>query len=102
VQNKRKREVLAQQNVVERILVEQKLSADEIMELARALGGKVHDLLRANLPVYKGRKEELLTMEETTLAEVMATEPTLIKRPIVQTSTGIVVGLFNIARFPDR
>ena len=69
------------------------LSAGEIAELAKELGLRVHDLVRSNSPVYKERKDELLAMTEEDLAEVMAGEPTLIKRPIVRTEQGIVIGL---------
>lgn len=79
--------------VTERNLVEQMLTAEEILELAGAMGLKVHDLLRANSPVYKERKDELKAMGESELAAVIATEPTLIKRPIVKTEQGYVVGL---------
>ncbi|ARU59902.1 hypothetical protein CBW65_01625 [Tumebacillus avium] len=79
--------------VTERNLVEQMLTADEILELAGAMELTVHDLLRANSPVYKERKDELKAMGESELAAVMATEPTLIKRPIVKTEQGYVVGL---------
>lgn len=78
---------------MERNLVESMLSAEEITEVAKVIGLRVHDLVRANSPVYKERKEELLAMTEEELAEVMAGEPTLIKRPIIRTSIGIVVGL---------
>lgn len=69
------------------------LNAGEILEVAQAMGLRVHDLVRSNSPVYKERKEELLAMTEQDLADVMAGEPTLIKRPIIQTEKGIVVGL---------
>jgi arsenate reductase-like glutaredoxin family protein len=69
------------------------LSAAEIMEIAGALGTRVHDLLRPSSPVYKERKEELLAMDEQNLAQVISTEPTLIKRPIIKTGKGYVVGL---------
>lgn len=69
------------------------LTAEEILELAGAMELKVHDLLRANSPVYKERKDELKAMGERELAAVMATEPTLIKRPIVKTEQGYVIGL---------
>lgn len=80
-------------DVTERNLVEQMLTAEEILELAGAMELKVHDLLRANSPVYKERKDELKAMGERELAAVMATEPTLIKRPIVKTEQGYVIGL---------
>lgn len=69
------------------------LTAAEILDLAAAMELKVHDLLRANSPVYKERKDELKAMGEAELAAVMSTEPTLIKRPIVKTEQGYVVGL---------
>jgi arsenate reductase-like glutaredoxin family protein len=69
------------------------VSPEEIFDIARQLGLRVHDLLRPNSPVYKERKDELLAMEEEPLADVMSTEPTLIKRPIVKTAQGYVVGL---------
>lgn len=77
----------------ERNLVESMLSQAEILEVARSLNVRVHDLLRANSPVYKERKDELLAMQEDELAAVIATEPTLIKRPIVKTEQGYVIGL---------
>ncbi|TCP53952.1 arsenate reductase-like glutaredoxin family protein [Tumebacillus sp. BK434] len=79
--------------VTERNLVEHMLTAAEILDLAAAMELKVHDLLRANSPVYKERKDELKAMGEAELAAVMSTEPTLIKRPIVKTEQGYVVGL---------
>ena len=69
------------------------LTQQEIIEIARSLDLKVHDLLRANSPVYKERKDELKAMNEEDLAAVIATEPTLIKRPIVKTEQGYVIGL---------
>lgn len=63
------------------------------MEISRSLGVKVHDLLRPSSPVYEERQDELYAMEEEELAAVIATEPTLIKRPIVKTEQGYVVGL---------
>lgn len=69
------------------------VAADEIMEIAKSLGIRVHDLLRPNSPVYKESKEKLLAMEERELALVIAQEPTLIKRPIIHTDKGYVIGL---------
>lgn len=69
------------------------MSKEEILGIAKELGMTVHELLRANSPVYKERKEELKEMAEEELAGVMAGEPTLIKRPIVRSGKGIVVGL---------
>lgn len=69
------------------------LTVTEILSIASELGVRVHDLLRPNSPVYKERHEQLLLMEEGELAAVIAGEPTLIKRPIIKTSRGIVVGL---------
>lgn len=77
----------------ERNLVESMLTAEEVIDIARNLDLKVHDLLRANSPVYKERKDELKVMGEEDLAAVIATEPTLIKRPIVKTAQGYVIGL---------
>ncbi len=77
----------------ERNLVESMLTAEEIIDVARGIELKVHDLLRANSPVYKERKDELKAMGEEELAAVMATEPTLIKRPIVKVGQGYVIGL---------
>jgi arsenate reductase len=87
------REVLSGIEFQERNLVQSMLTAEEILQIARSLGVTVHDLLRANSPVYKERKAELLAMDETALAAVIATEPTLIKRPILQTEAGYVIGL---------
>lgn len=78
---------------MERDLVQEMLSKEEILGVARGLGVTVQELLRANSPVYKERKEELLAMGEEELAAVIATEPTLIKRPIVKSGGGFVVGL---------
>jgi arsenate reductase-like glutaredoxin family protein len=69
------------------------LSPQEILDIARSLGQGVHDLLRPACPVYKERKEELLAMNPNNLARVMASEPALIKRPIIQTEKGYVIGL---------
>ena len=87
------REVLSEVAFEERNLVKSMLTAEEIVEIARSLDVTVHELLRANSPVYKERKEELLAMDEASLAAVIATEPTLIKRPILQTEAGYVIGL---------
>ncbi len=57
----------------ERNLVESMLTAEEIIDMARSL--------------------ELKAMGEEELAAVMATEPTLIKRPIVKVGQGYVIGL---------
>ncbi|MFC4770235.1 arsenate reductase family protein [Effusibacillus consociatus] len=69
------------------------LNQEEVLEIARSLGIRVHELLRPNSPVYKERKEELLAMDEKQLSAVIATEPTLIKRPIVKADKGYVIGL---------
>jgi arsenate reductase-like glutaredoxin family protein len=69
------------------------LSAAEIMEIAGSLAIRVHDLLRPSSPVYKEQKNELLAMDEQNLAQVISTEPTLIKRPIIKTEKGYVIGL---------
>lgn len=68
------------------------LSKEEVLHVARSLQVKVHELLRASSPVYKERMEELYKMSEADLAAVIATEPTLIKRPIIQTEKGYVIG----------
>lgn len=87
------REALSSTEFQQRNLVESMLTAEEILTIARSLGVTVHDLLRANSPVYKERKDELLAMDEHALAAIIATEPTLIKRPILQTDAGYVIGL---------
>jgi arsenate reductase-like glutaredoxin family protein len=87
------REALSSTEFQQRNLVNSMLTAEEILTIARSLGVTVHDLLRANSPVYKERKDELLAMDENALAAIIATEPTLIKRPILQTETGYVIGL---------
>ncbi|ASS74345.1 hypothetical protein CIG75_04675 [Tumebacillus algifaecis] len=91
--SKRAREALADLAVPERNLEENMLTQQEILELAGELGVKVQDLLRANSPVYQERTAELFAMEEAELAALMATEPTLIRRPILKTPHGYVVGL---------
>lgn len=68
------------------------LNQTEILQIARALEISVKDLLRVNSPVYKEQKTELLAMDDAALAAFMATEPTLIKRPIIQTDKGYSVG----------
>lgn len=65
---------------------------DKYHEIARSLGIKVHDLLRPRSPIYQEQKDKLLVMDEDELAEVIASEPTLIKRPIIKTDQGYVVG----------
>jgi arsenate reductase-like glutaredoxin family protein len=79
--------------VNEQNLVENMLSANEIVDLAESLGIRVHDLLRPNSPVYKENKDKLLVMGEAEVASVIAEEPTLIKRPIIHTGKGYVIGL---------
>lgn len=86
------RDFLEGQEVVERNLVEEMLSASEVLDIARTLGVKVHDLLRPSSPVYTEREAELYAMTESELADVISTEPTLIKRPIVKSSQGLVIG----------
>lgn len=68
------------------------VSEDEIFEIARSLDVRVHELLRTNSPIYQEQKDQLLTMSESDLAVVIASEPTLIKRPIIKTDRGYVVG----------
>ena len=87
------REVLSDVTFQERNLVKSMLAAEEILDIARSLGLTVHDLLRANSSVYKERKDELLAMNEPELAAIIAAEPTLIKRPILQTANGYVIGV---------
>lgn len=87
------REVLSGLEFSERNLVETMLKEEEILRIAQSLQVKVHELLRSGSPVYKERKEELLDMSEEELARVIANEPTLIKRPIIKTEKGYVVGL---------
>ncbi|MBL0386031.1 hypothetical protein JJB07_05135 [Tumebacillus sp. ITR2] len=91
--SKKTREIFANTETVERNLEENMLSADEILDIARTLGLKVQDLLRPNSPVYQERHEELYAMDEQALAELIATEPTLVKRPIVKTGNELIVGL---------
>ena len=69
------------------------LSAEEILEITHSLGVDVHDLLRPASPVYKERKDELLAMDSNELVKIMASEPTLIKRPIIKSDKGYVIGL---------
>jgi arsenate reductase-like glutaredoxin family protein len=68
------------------------LSVEEILELAGSLDIKVHDLLRPRSPIFQEQKEHLLAMEELELARIIASEPTLIKRPIIRGTNGYVVG----------
>ncbi|MFD2169621.1 arsenate reductase family protein [Tumebacillus lipolyticus] len=89
----RARDFLANEEVKERNLVEEMLSAEEILEIASSLGLKVQDLLRPSSPVYQERHEELYKMAEAELSALMATEPTLVKRPIVKTDRGYVIGM---------
>lgn len=91
--SKKTREIFADTEKVERNLEENMLSAAEILDIARHLGLKVHDLLRPNSPVYQERQAELYEMEEQPLAELIATEPTLIKRPIVIHDGQLILGL---------
>ena len=74
------------------------LSIEEILDIAQTLGVKVQDLLRPSSPVYTERKDELYAMDDAELAAVIATEPTLIKRPIVKTQSGYVIGLDECIR----
>lgn len=68
------------------------VSEDEIFEIARSLDVRVHELLRTRSPIYQEQKDQLLAMSESDLAVVIASEPTLIKRPIIKTDRGYVVG----------
>lgn len=77
----------------ERDLTQSMLTKEEVMAIASALDVRVQDLLRPASPVYVERKDELYAMEDADLAAVIATEPTLIKRPIVKTDKGYVIGL---------
>ena len=79
--------------VEERNLSEQMLTAQEVSEVANLLGMPIQDLLRPSSPFYKEHKEKLLAMEPFALAEAIAAEPTLIKRPIVKSDKGVVLGL---------
>lgn len=94
--SKKTREIFADTEKIERNLEENMLSASEILDIARTLGLKVHDLLRPNSPVYQERQTELYAMEEQPLAELIATEPSLIKRPIVKTADELIVGLDEV------
>ncbi|MBO8172086.1 MAG: hypothetical protein H0Z33_09350 [Bacillaceae bacterium] len=87
------REVLSGRDFEERNLVESMLTAEEIMEIARKLDVKVHDLIRTNDPVYKERKDELKEMDEETLARLMSEVPGLIKRPLLKIDDQYVVGV---------
>lgn len=60
------------------------LTKEEILRIAKQTGHSVYDLLRTSSPVYKEKGEELLHMKDEELANVIASEPTLIKRPIYQ------------------
>lgn len=91
--SKKTREIFANTETIERNLEEDMLSATEILDIARELGLRVHDLLRPNSPVYQEHKDELFAMNEHLLAEWIATEPTLVKRPILKTGTELIVGL---------
>lgn len=87
------REIFEGSGVEERNLVEAMLTKEEIMEIARTQGVNVQNLLRPNSPVYQERKDELFAMDEGDLAALMATEPGLIKRPIIKTEQGYLIGL---------
>lgn len=86
------REVLSGYEFTERDLAESMVSEDEIFEIARSLDVRVHELLRTRSPIYQEQKDQLLAMSESDLAVVIASEPTLIKRPIIKTDRGYVVG----------
>ncbi|KEO84592.1 arsenate reductase family protein [Tumebacillus flagellatus] len=91
--SKKTREIFANTETVERNLEENMLTAAEILEISRTLGLTVQDLLRPNSPVYQERKDELYAMDEQSLAELIATEPTLVKRPIVKHDGNLILGL---------
>lgn len=86
------KELLSNLPVEERILEKDMLGPDEILEIARSTGVKVHDLLRPSSPVYKENKEKLLFLSEEQLATVIANHPNLIKRPILKKEDQYVVG----------
>jgi len=88
---------LAGADVPAQDLTTQMLTAAEIIDIAQHLNLTVRDLIRPASPVFRERQDELYAMPESELAALMATEPTLVKRPIVRTARGVVVGLDEAA-----
>ncbi|MCR9277607.1 MAG: arsenate reductase (glutaredoxin) [Pseudomonadaceae bacterium] len=61
--------------------LEQPLSADELREVARMLGGRLIDMTRTKETIFK--ELGLAEADEDTLAQAMAAHPILMERPIV-------------------
>ncbi|MCL8206565.1 MAG: arsenate reductase [Actinomycetia bacterium] len=77
-------------------MVEHPLDEGEIRELAGRVGG-VGDLVSRRSPAYRIHREAGLTDDDPRWFAILAREPRLVRRPILETDRGVAVG-FD----PDR
>jgi arsenate reductase-like glutaredoxin family protein len=76
-------------DVMERDLIRQPLSRDEVEDLVRRAGG-LEAVLATRSPAYRARAAA--TAGEEAWISAMVEEPRLIRRPILETDRGMAVG----------
>lgn len=88
-------------SIRERDLVDEPLTWDELHDLA-ALAGGVRHLLCVQAPAYRALGLAAGDRSEPALLALMASDPSLLRRPIVLVDDLVLVGFDGATRVPRR
>ena len=65
---------------------------DELTSVLERAGLTPREVLSKRSKVYRARSSEIDALDDDKLLELMLLEPTLLRRPLVLSTTGVIVG----------